>query len=215
VRETNPMRVRSSGERRRSRGLRRGVLLGALAALSCLGCRTAGEDGRDPLPGSPAERFRILLDWEKEGRQLDAIAEYEAIAAAANAGERDRVRARIRVARCREDRDEKPEARAAYQAILALGHLIADEETLPWLGALPIHFRLEAEHGFERAGGDLILFYVELAGSGTELPSLAAVKALGRLRDPRARTLLAALSADAQTPEELRAAAADALKRIP
>jgi len=199
----------------RVRRLLRRLSLGILAALACLGCRAPEENGREPLPASLADRFKLLLDWEKDGRRLDAIAEYEAMAASADVPERDRVRARMRVARCREEREEKAEARAVYQAILALGHLIADEETLPWPGALPIHFRLEAEHGFERAGGDLVLFYVELAGSGTELPSLAAVKALGRLRDPRARTLLAALSADAETPEELRAAAAEALKRIP
>jgi hypothetical protein len=190
------------------------AFLAAAALAGACGCAAPEESG-DPAPASPAERFRALLDLEKEGKPLEAIAEYRKMAADPQVAERDRVRAWMRIARCREDRQETSEARRAYESILAIEHLIADEETLPWPGCLPIHFRLEAEHGLERIHADAILFYAGMAEGGAEAQRLAAVRSLGRLKDARARPALGRIAADEKAPAELREAAAAALKRIP
>lgn len=187
---------------------------GSCAALAAALLLAAGCAGTPARPKPPTHRYAGMVDAERDGRHLEAIAAYEAVVADESLPAADRVRARLRLARCREERKELVLARREFQDVLARADIEADEDRLPdpaWLG---IHFRLEAETGLVRVGGSPEAFYASRALTGGAGTRLAAVRSLGRLKADRGRSALATVAQDEEAPGDLRAAAREALEAL-
>ncbi|MHC5036526.1 MAG: tetratricopeptide repeat protein [Planctomycetota bacterium] len=196
--------------------MHRGESLGLFLVIAIglgVGCdtpeRSEGTSGRSASP-----TFERLLDMEEEGKFLEALEVYGAIAADGGRSSTDRVRAQFRMARCREERGERDLARDAYKGILTRVDLVADEGRLPPVGAVGIYMRLQAEAGLERVGSNLAVFYSALAISGKPEERLVAVRSLGRLKHGRGRSALLTVLRDPKGGEVLQQAAKEALEAL-
>ncbi|MHC4599335.1 MAG: tetratricopeptide repeat protein, partial [Planctomycetota bacterium] len=117
------------------------VLLLALPS----GCASPG--GGDAVTSGYSSTFQRLLDKERKGEYADALEAYRAMARDTGRPFTERIRALVRAARCLEERKQPLEARKAYEEVLSLPRLMANENHLPVEGEVDIHLRLQAEDG--------------------------------------------------------------------
>ncbi|MHC4779003.1 MAG: tetratricopeptide repeat protein [Planctomycetota bacterium] len=190
--------------------------LPAVAALLALvvltGCASTGES--DASASGHTSAFDRLLVLERDGKYPEALRRYRSMAKDADRSPAQRIRAMVRAARCLEETRDVPGAIQAFEEVLSIERLMADENHLPIPGQVDIHLRLQAEEGLARIGGQPVTFYSRLARNGDAGEQLLAIRCIGRLQDSRGRTALNSVLEDEGAPKVLKDEAKDALESI-
>ncbi len=188
-----------------------GIALIPLLALAP-GCASPG--GGDASTAGYSSTFDRLLDKERKGEYADALKAYRSMARDTGRSFAERIRALVRAGRCLEERNQKLEARKAYEEVLRLPRLMADENHLPVEGEVDIHLRLQAEDGLTRVGGRPVRQYSTMARTGSPGEKRIAVRSIARLRDPGGRSALQTVLNDEKTDPALKEEAREALETL-